>query len=123
MASPKKFSAVFVLIAMALAAAPASARPSPPAAPAPEMPSAAPGAPDPFAWLEDIHGVPAEAWVKEQNGKSEAHLAADPLYAAWREEARPLYTATDRIPEPSFLRDRLTTGRGGTEEQQGRQVQ
>lgn len=96
------------LIALTLAVVPAWGQHVASTTPAPAMPSTAPGAPDPFAWLEDIHGARAEAWVKEQNAKTQARFAADPRFPEWLEEARSLFTDPDRPPEPDFLGDRLT---------------
>ncbi|HEY2177773.1 MAG TPA: prolyl oligopeptidase family serine peptidase [Caulobacteraceae bacterium] len=66
-------------------------------------PSATPGAVDPFAWLEDIHGARAMAWVEAQNKRTAARLESDPRYETFRREALALFTATDRIPRPGFL--------------------
>jgi prolyl oligopeptidase len=66
-------------------------------------PSAAPSAPDPFAWLEEIHGARAMAWVEAQNKKTAARLESDPRYEIFRRQALALFTATDRIPRPGFL--------------------
>jgi prolyl oligopeptidase len=68
-----------------------------------QLPSAAPGAPDPFAWLEDIHGARAMAWVEAQNKRTAARLETDPRYDTLRREALALFTASDRIPHPGFL--------------------
>jgi len=70
---------------------------------APALPSPSAGAPDPFSWLEDIHGAPALAWVDEQNRRTAAVLEADPRYATFHREALAIFTAQDRIPDPDFL--------------------
>src|SRR5215472_18659659 len=62
---------------------------------------------DPFLWLEDIEGAKALAWVREQNARTLALLEKDPRYPAFSAEARAIITASDRIPYPSFLGDRL----------------
>lgn len=62
---------------------------------------------DPFLWLEDIDGSRALAWVREQNARTLALLESDPRYSAFLTEARAILTASDRIPYPSFLGDRL----------------
>ena len=62
---------------------------------------------DPFLWLEDIDGAKALAWVREQNARSLALLQSDPRYPALLADARAIITASDRIPYPSFLGDRL----------------
>ncbi len=69
----------------------------------PDLPSAALGAPDPFAWLEDIHGARAMAWVKAQNAKTAAVLETDPRFEVFRRQALTIFTAKDRIPTPGFL--------------------
>src|SRR5437763_1883055 len=62
---------------------------------------------DPFLWLENIDGHEALAWVREQNARTLAMLEQDPRYPAFLAEARPIITARDRIPYPSFLGDHL----------------
>ena len=69
----------------------------------PALPSADPGAPDPFAWLEDIHGTAARAWVDKQNVRAAGVLEADPRYETFHREALAIFTAQDRIPDPDFL--------------------
>ena len=83
------------------------AAPAAPAAAAPDLPSIDPAAPDPFAWLEDIHGVRALDWVGRQNIRTAARLEADPRYETFRRETLAILTAQDRIPFPGFLGDRL----------------
>ncbi len=73
----------------------------------PTLPSAAPGAPDPFAWLEDIHGARAVAWVDQQNRRTAGVLETDPRFETFRKEAMAIFTATDRIPTPGFLGDQI----------------
>jgi prolyl oligopeptidase len=68
----------------------------------PLVPSA-PGAPDPFAWLEEIHGSRALAWVEKQNARTAARLETDPRYDVFRRQALALFTAQDRIAHPHFL--------------------
>jgi prolyl oligopeptidase len=69
----------------------------------PELPSTAPGATDPFAWLEDIHGARALAWVSAQNARTAADLEGDPRYETFHRAALALLTAEDRIADPGFL--------------------
>jgi prolyl oligopeptidase len=57
---------------------------------------------DPFQWLEDITGQRSVDWVKGQNAKTDAVLAADPRYETYRKEALAIFTAQDRIPTPRF---------------------
>jgi prolyl oligopeptidase len=66
-------------------------------------PSTTPGAPDPFAWLEDIHGARALAWVAAQNARTAAVLESDPRYDTFHRQALDILTAEDRIPDPEFL--------------------
>jgi prolyl oligopeptidase len=73
------------------------------AAPAPKHTSAVATASDPFAWLEDIHGARAMAWVEKQNARTAARLETDPRFAAFQRQALALLTAADRIPHPGFL--------------------
>ena len=60
---------------------------------------------DPFAWLEDIHGARALAWVAQQNARTAAVLEADPRFELFRRQALTIFTAKDRIPYPGFLAD------------------
>jgi prolyl oligopeptidase len=73
----------------------------------PQLPSAAPGARDPFAWLEDIYGGRALAWVAQQNARTAKVLEDDPRYETFRREALAIFTAKDRIPTPGFLGERI----------------
>lgn len=70
---------------------------------APSLPSKVAGAPDPFAWLEDIHGERAMAWVARQNARTAKVLEADPRFETFRREALAIFTAKDRIATPGFL--------------------
>ena len=88
-------AAVFAAVAVSALAAPANMTI--------QLPSADPGAPDPFAWLEDIHAPRAMAWVEKQNARTAAVLETDPRYALFRRQALAIFTAKDRIPYPRFL--------------------
>ena len=68
------------------------AQPAPPAA----------ATADPFAWLEDIHGARALAWVTQQNAATAKVLEGDPRFDTFRREALAIFTAKDRIPTPQF---------------------
>ena len=57
---------------------------------------------DPFIWLEDIDSPKAMAWVEAQNARTAKRLEGDPRYAAFLAEGRAIFTATDRVPKPSF---------------------
>ncbi|WP_309644633.1 prolyl oligopeptidase family serine peptidase, partial [Phenylobacterium sp.] len=60
------------------------------------------GPADPFIWLEDIDSPRTMAWVEAQNAKSTKRLEGDARYAPFLAEGRAIFTATDRIPQPSF---------------------
>ncbi len=62
---------------------------------------------DPFLWLEEVEGAAALGWVREQNARSLALLEGDPRYGRMYREALAVVTASDRIPYPRFLGDRL----------------
>ena len=57
---------------------------------------------DPFAWLEDIHGARALAWVARQNARTALRLEDDKRYEPYRKQALAIFTAKDRIPYPQF---------------------
>ncbi len=58
--------------------------------------------PDPFAWLEEVHGARALAWVAQQDRHTEAVLDGDARYPGMRQTALALFEATDRLPKPTF---------------------
>jgi prolyl oligopeptidase len=90
----------------AVAVALATSAPSQPASP-PRLPTAVADAPDPFGWLEDIHGQRATGWVAQQNARTAKVLEDDPRYETFRREALAIFTAEDRIPMPGFLGDQI----------------
>lgn len=61
-----------------------------------------PEASDPFIWLEDIDSPRALAWVEAQNARTTQRLEEDARYAAFLDEGRAIFTATDRVPRPDF---------------------
>jgi prolyl oligopeptidase len=63
-----------------------------------DMPKGAAEGPDPYLWLEDIHGARPMDWVKAQNAKSTAVLQADPDYQKYYDSILKVLDATDRIP-------------------------
>ncbi len=63
---------------------------------------------DPFAWLEDVNGARAMAWVRQQDDRSLGVLQKDPRYQRFFEEALAIGQAQDRIPEPTQLGDAIT---------------
>lgn len=58
---------------------------------------------DPFLWLEDIESPRSLAWVDGHNRRTAARLETDRRYASFHDEALAIFTAKDRIPEPTFL--------------------
>lgn len=71
----------------------------------PALPSTDPKAPDPFAWLEDIHSPKALAWVEQENRRTAGRLETDKRYEPFRLQALALFTAETRIPTPRFRGD------------------
>jgi prolyl oligopeptidase len=59
--------------------------------------------PDPFLWLEDVHGARAMTWVERENAKTLALLEADARYRSIFAEALAIAEAKDRLPTPQFL--------------------
>jgi prolyl oligopeptidase len=53
---------------------------------------------DPYAWLEDVQGKRALAWVREQNAMSSAQLKAHPSFEASRQRLREQLAAPQQIP-------------------------
>ncbi|KGQ17998.1 Prolyl endopeptidase [Lysobacter dokdonensis DS-58] len=53
---------------------------------------------DPYQWLEDVKGDKAIAWVREQNAKSEAELAATPQFRKLESDIRAILDSTAKIP-------------------------
>lgn len=58
--------------------------------------------PDPYAWLEDVHGAKPLAWAAEQNKKSLGLLKADPRYQKNYDSILEVLDAPDRIPSGSI---------------------
>ena len=58
--------------------------------------------PDPYVWLEDVHGDKAMAWVKAENERSAQVLQADPRYAEFKAEALKILESPDRLATPVF---------------------
>ncbi len=67
---------------------------------APMLASAAAEAPDPFLWLEDVHGARAMDWVRQQDARSLGVLQTDPHYKPFYDQALAIAQATDRVPMP-----------------------
>ena len=53
---------------------------------------------DPHAWLEDVAGARALAWVGERNAQSRQVLEAHPRFGAMRDGFRAVLDARDKIP-------------------------
>ena len=69
----------------------------------------APVAPeDPFLWLEEVEAERSLTWVRERNARSLGVLQGDPRYSTLHAAALEIVNASDRIPAPSFLGDRIT---------------
>jgi prolyl oligopeptidase len=60
--------------------------------------SAAAADEDPYLWLEDVMGDKAIAWVKEQNGKSQKMIEAQPQFAPIRDKVLEVVNSKERIP-------------------------
>jgi len=58
-----------------------------------------PGENDPHAWLEDVEGADALAWVGERNAHTAATLEVGPGFAATREAIREVLDSPDKIPQ------------------------
>lgn len=58
----------------------------------------APSATDPHAWLEDVLGERALAWVHARNAESRQVLQAQPRFGAMRDGFRAVLDARDKIP-------------------------
>ena len=67
---------------------------------APAIPAGSP--PDP-AFLSDIDGVQAMAWVHAQNDRTLAVLRRDPHFEGFRRQALALAETHDRIPAPEMI--------------------
>ena len=66
---------------------------------------AAPTDVDPYAWLEDVHGDKAMAWVKDQNAKTLPVLQARPEYAPIYKQTLEILDSKEKIPTPELLGD------------------
>ena len=56
---------------------------------------------DPWRWLESIDGTRALTWVHEQNARTLARYAVDPLYKTLYPEALSVLDSASRVPEIS----------------------
>ncbi len=64
--------------------------------PTPDAPAAT-AAPDSYAWLEDVLGERALAWVRERNAESQSQLVPRPEYAPIRDALLQVLNSKDRI--------------------------
>ncbi len=61
--------------------------------------------PDPYLWLEDVHGEKSLEWVRAQNARVRSALEADPEYSRDYQEILRVLDASDRIPYATLHRD------------------
>lgn len=62
---------------------------------------------DPYIWLEEARSERALDWVRQENDKTLAKLAADPRFETLKAEALAIYDNEERIPYVSFRPDGL----------------
>ncbi len=62
---------------------------------------------DPYIWLEDKDGSRAMQWVEAENARTLPRLQSDPRYTDFYNSAYAIQAATDRIPEPGLVHDRI----------------
>lgn len=80
---------------------------------APSAPAAAPPTPldptrpDPFAWLEEVEGTEALAWVRGRNDHAHASVGAAPGFAETEAAVREVLDSDERIPDVSRIGDHL----------------
>ncbi|WP_425956452.1 prolyl oligopeptidase family serine peptidase [Xylanimonas sp. McL0601] len=74
--------------------------------PVPHTPLDPDGA-DPFAWLEDVAGPAALAWVREQNAHTRRTLGAGAQFEATRDAILEVLDSDERIPDVSRVGDLL----------------
>ena len=74
------------------------------ARPSPQAPvvSAAPGAPDPYQWLEEFRSPRALQQVEQWNARTLAVLERDPRYQRFFDQTLAIVQAEDRIASPTF---------------------
>ncbi len=53
---------------------------------------------DPYAWLEDVQGEKALAWVRERNAKAESELASTPEFERLEAELLAILDSDEKIP-------------------------
>jgi prolyl oligopeptidase len=57
---------------------------------------------DKYAWLEDVNGARAMAWVKAENAKTAAVLEKDPHFAPLEAAALKVLESPERLPTPQL---------------------
>ncbi|GAB2473008.1 prolyl oligopeptidase family serine peptidase [Xylanimonas ulmi] len=62
-----------------------------------------PGAADPFAWLEDVEGPAALAWVRERNARTRRTLSSGPAFESTRAAVLEVLDSDERIPDVSLI--------------------
>jgi len=70
-----------------------------PSAAAPATEHAMTPAADPYAWLEDVTGDKPLDWVRTQNARTDAELAAGPGFAPLQAQLRAILDSDAKIPE------------------------
>ena len=99
--STRNFTTSLLLCAFGTLATAQTAEPA--AAPTASASAAASGtsapADDPFAWLEDVGGERALAWVRARNAEAERAITPLPGFDALRQRLFAAYNARDRIPQ------------------------
>ena len=53
---------------------------------------------DPHAWLEDVQGEKALAWVRARNAKAEAEIASTPAFKTLEAQIRAILDSDAKIP-------------------------
>lgn len=71
------------------------------------IPDPQPVTTDPYAWLEEVEGDRALAWVAARNDATAAGLGADPGLAETEAEILAVLDSQDKIPYVSLVGDRL----------------
>ena len=66
-----------------------------------------PAGPDPFAWLEDVEGEAALAWVRDRNDHAHATVGAAEGFEATQAAIREVLDSDERIPDVSRIGDHL----------------
>jgi prolyl oligopeptidase len=105
----RRFIIVLALLACLASVSVADTTPTPASPPSPAVSASAAStdAPDPYIWLEDVHGARAMAWVEAENAKTLGVLEKDPRFASLYADALKIAQAQDRIPAPTFIQSQI----------------